>query len=175
MAKAKLTNKQELFCQEYMKTGNKSEAYRRAYDASNMSENSINVNASKMNNNAKVALRIKELQKEVSERNKITVDECVSLLASMARFDIADLYDTAGNLKPIHDIPKDTRLVIESIDTDEITAAGKKTVEVKKLKLSNRRANIIELMKHLGGYNEDNKQKEVSINLISLGKGLNPE
>ena len=32
-----------------------------------------------------------------------------------------------------------------------------------------------QLSRKLGFYKEDNKQKEVSINLISLGKGSNPE
>lgn len=166
-----MNDKQKRFCEEYVVTLNGAQS---AINAG-YSEKTARQKAYELLSQDDIQKRIQELQKEVSDRNKITVDECVSLLASMARFDIADLYDTAGNLKPIHDIPKDTRLVIESIDTDEITAEGAKIGEVKKLKLSNRRANIIELMKHLGGYNEDNKQKEVSINLISLGKGLNPE
>jgi len=41
----KLTPKQERFVQEYLATGNASEAYRRAYDAENMSSAVISVKA----------------------------------------------------------------------------------------------------------------------------------
>jgi phage terminase small subunit len=57
-----LTPKQEAFCLAYLKTGNASEAYRQAYSAANMKPESINVNASKLLSNTKVALRLEELR-----------------------------------------------------------------------------------------------------------------
>lgn len=57
-----LTPKQEAFCLAYLKTGNASEAYRQSYSAANMKPESINVNASKLLSNAKVALRLEELR-----------------------------------------------------------------------------------------------------------------
>jgi phage terminase small subunit len=100
-----------------------------------------------------------EKRKAIAEANKITVDECVAILTAMARFDIADCYDEDGALKPIHEISKESRLVIESLETDEIRFDGVSIGQVKKLKTSSRRANLIELMKHLGGYAEHNFQK----------------
>lgn len=62
-----LTMKQERFCLAYIETGgNATEAYRRTYNASRMKETSINVNASKLTSDAKVAQRIKELRAEVT-------------------------------------------------------------------------------------------------------------
>ena len=70
-----LTLKQEAFAMVYIETGNASEAYRRAYDVSkDTTESSIWVNASKVKNNDKVALRIKELQELAQERHSITID-----------------------------------------------------------------------------------------------------
>ena len=71
----KLTPKQEAFAMAYIETGNASEAYRTAYDVSkNTTESSIWVNASKVKNNNKVALRIKALQELAQERHSITID-----------------------------------------------------------------------------------------------------
>jgi terminase small subunit-like protein len=83
----KLTEKQEAYCQAYIVLGNQSDAYREAYDASGMAKNSIWVAASRLHNEANVALRIDALRNELYQRNKITIDELVSDLAGMVRFD----------------------------------------------------------------------------------------
>jgi len=163
LSKAKkkiLTLKQEKYCQEYIKTGNKSQAYRNAYNSERMKSETINNKAYQLMLRDDIRTRVEELGKEVAERNKITVDECVSLLAQMARFDIADLYDENDALKPLSQIPKGARLVIEGLDSDEIKHDKIVIGHSKKVKLSSRRANIIELMKHLGGYEKDNRQKQ---------------
>lgn len=61
---AKLSVKQENFCNYYLECGNASEAYRRAYSCRGKSDNTIWVESSKLLNHPKVALRIKELQEE---------------------------------------------------------------------------------------------------------------
>lgn len=75
-----LTPKQEAFAQAYVETGNASEAYRRAYDASKSKPESVNVNASKILSDAKVAQRVAELQAGAVERHKITVDDLIAEL-----------------------------------------------------------------------------------------------
>lgn len=75
-----LTIKQERFCMVYIETGNASEAYRQAYNAENMKESSINVNASKLLADAKVALRIKELKLGHAKRHELTIDDLVDEL-----------------------------------------------------------------------------------------------
>ena len=69
-----LTTKQEKFAQEWFSTGNKSEAYRRAYNTENMAENVINVKATELSQNGKVAVRYKELVEAAQKRNETTVD-----------------------------------------------------------------------------------------------------
>lgn len=68
-----LTAKQEAFCLAYVETGNASEAYRRAYSTENWKPTSITVNASKVLADAKVSLRVAELQAMASERALVTV------------------------------------------------------------------------------------------------------
>lgn len=72
----KLTPKQSKFAEEYVNTGNASEAYRRAYDVSPDTKlETINVNASKLLSDTNVSLRVKELQIKEAEAFQITRKE----------------------------------------------------------------------------------------------------
>lgn len=159
-----LTEKQERFCQAYIEFGNKSEAYRDAYDADAMNANSVRVAANEVFNTPNVALRIEELQKEIIERNKVKIDDVLGVLADMIKFDIAEIYDENGRLKSIHDIPKPHREMIGSIKVYEefMNIAGQRELigEVKEVKLLNKLDVIEKFMKHLGGYEKDNQQKK---------------
>jgi phage terminase small subunit len=81
-----MTPKQEAFCLAYIETGNASEAYRRAYNAGKMKPESINVNASKLLADAKVALRVAELKSELFERHKVTTDTIAVMLREDREF-----------------------------------------------------------------------------------------
>jgi len=80
----KLTPKQEKYCQEYIKTGSKSEAYRLAYNAENMKPETINVKAVQTYNQDKIRLRIEELQERTEKRNDITIDWVITKLKKVA-------------------------------------------------------------------------------------------
>lgn len=70
-----LTPKQEAFCLAYIETGNASEAYRRSYDAANMSESSINRKAKELLDNGKIAARIQELRAPAVKAAQVTLEE----------------------------------------------------------------------------------------------------
>ena len=53
---ADLTIKQERFAQRYVELGNASEAYRQSYDAEDMSDEAIRVEASRLLDNPNVSL-----------------------------------------------------------------------------------------------------------------------
>ncbi len=76
----KLTQKQENFCAAYIETGNASEAYRRAYDASRMKPESISVKASELMRNGGVTVRIAELRAATAQRHQLTVDDLLNEL-----------------------------------------------------------------------------------------------
>ena len=69
-----LTPKQEKFAQVWHATGNKSEAYRQAYNAENMTDAAINDEAYRLSVNPEITLRFAELQKAAQKRNNVTVD-----------------------------------------------------------------------------------------------------
>ena len=69
----KLTPKQRKFAEEYVNTGNGSEAYRRAYDVKpNTTVESIAVRASELLRNSNILVIIEELQKQQAEKFEIT-------------------------------------------------------------------------------------------------------
>jgi len=153
-----LTDKQKRFCEEYMVDLNATQAAIRAgYSEKTASEAGYeNLRKPQIEN------YILELKNEVSERNKITVDECIQILANIARNDIAEFYDENGNLKDIHSIPKESREAIEELSTYEEKHEGMVIGHIRKIKSSGKQAAIDKLLKHLGGYEKDNSQKQIS-------------
>ena len=72
---ANLTAKQEAFCIAYLETGNASEAYRRAYDTSKMSHETIAKRACELLKNGKIAGRISELRAPAVKNAQITLEQ----------------------------------------------------------------------------------------------------
>ena len=88
-----LTEKQEKFCQYYFDTdGNASEAYRMAYDTSNMQSNSIWNAASLLINNPKVTQRLNEIRAERSAESKVERGKVEKVLMDIVTADPIDLY-----------------------------------------------------------------------------------
>ena len=75
-----LTIKQEKFCMVYVETGNASEAYRQAYNAENMSNEAIGVEACRLLDHPSVALKVKELKSGHIKRHELTIDDLVKQL-----------------------------------------------------------------------------------------------
>ena len=95
---AKLTANQEKFVQELIKGKSQREAYRIAYPKSlNWTDNAVDVNASKMFNNAKVQLRYNEINDRLIKEAE---DECIveakDVLKELGRIAFADVTDYAN-------------------------------------------------------------------------------
>ena len=171
-----LTIKQESFCQSYVRLGDKSAAYREAYSCGNMKGETINNNAYKLFENNDITTRIEELQLELRERNKIKIDDVLSVLTDMIKFDISELYDEKDNLKSIHKIPKAHRQMISSVKSYHIYGGKEIIGETKEIKMLNKLDVIEKFMKHLGGYEKDNSQKKPdAINPTIVFKKFNNE
>lgn len=70
-----LTLKQEKALQAYLTNGgNKTQAYKSAYNTSKMKEETINKKASELFKKGEVRGRLESLQKEIEDSNKITKD-----------------------------------------------------------------------------------------------------
>lgn len=89
----RLTPKQEAFCIAYLKTGNASEAYRQAYNASRMKPETVNRNAKALLDNNKIATRLKELNSKAVTDAVMTRQEALEKLTAVARTDLSDLVE----------------------------------------------------------------------------------
>lgn len=81
----KLTPKQEKFCQEYIKTGNASESYKRAYSTKNMKSETINNNAYMLLKNSEISARIKVLSDEIKNKSIADAEEIQMLMTKLLR------------------------------------------------------------------------------------------
>ncbi|WP_431129727.1 terminase small subunit [Flagellimonas flava] len=163
-----LTDKQRKFCEEYMVDLNATQAAIRAGYSEKTAREQASQNLSKLN----IQNYIHELQKDIRERNKITVDGVVKSIADIATFDIAQCYNEDGSLKPIHDIPIEIRTSISGIKTyEEFIGKGKERErigDIKELKIINKLDALEKLMRHLGGYEKDNNQRSSQVTLFQL-------
>lgn len=81
-----LTPKQEAFCLAYIETGNASEAYRQAYDATKMKMETVNRAAKELTDNPKITARLDELKAAHVERHNVTVDDIRTMLLEDRKF-----------------------------------------------------------------------------------------
>lgn len=80
-----LTPKQEAFCQEYIKTGNATESYKRSYSTKNMKSETINNNAYMLLKNSDISARIKALSDEIKNKSIADAEEIQMLMTKLLR------------------------------------------------------------------------------------------
>jgi len=149
-----LTPKQERFAQKYVELGNASEAYRQAYDASDMKPETINRKAKELLDNGKITARVDHLHDLARRRHEVTVDRVIAEYAKLAFLDIRKAFDKNGNLKPIHDIDDDTAAAIAGIEAESLFEGQGKDREqigvLRKIKLVDKKAALADLGRYLG-------------------------
>ena len=70
-----LTPKKNKFAEEFIKCGNQSEAYRRAYNCKNMKPETVTEAASKLMQDYDVFTRVQELQEKVEKKNILSAQQ----------------------------------------------------------------------------------------------------
>jgi phage terminase small subunit len=159
-----LTLKQEKFCLEYIETGNASEAYRRAFNTERMKPETVNRNAKAMIDDSKIATRLQALKKPVIEKMELNLEKVLTENMHLAFFDIRTMFNENGTLKPVSEWSDSIGASVKSIEVNELfEGSGQDRIrigETKKIAFWDKGAAIDKLMKHLGAYEKDNKQKE---------------
>lgn len=148
----------ETFCQEYLKSGDASDAYRKVYPHSlNWKKpDSVHIAASKLRNSNKVALRIKELQEEQNKRFAITKDRVLAELGKVAFSDFAGIYDKLVNRNlSIADLTPEEKAAIKSITARKAGTAddggmNKVPIEIIKIELHDKLKAIERICRMLG-------------------------
>lgn len=156
-----LTPKQELFCQKYVELGNASEAYRQSYNASKMKSETINVKSSQMLKESKISIRIKELQTQLEEDNRISKNKIVKELTSYIMLDPKEIYNDLGEIKPLEELKPETRRALSEVGVKSV-GGGECSREVKFAKTYDKLKAIDMLSKMLGYYIPDRSEVVVS-------------
>src|SRR5688572_28066046 len=155
-AEPKLTPKQEKFCQTYIETGNASEAYRKAYSAANMKDKQVWEESCKLLKTPKVSQRVELLREGIQKRHEITVDRVIRELALIGFSNMLDYVQPQDDGTAYVDLSKLTRdqaAAISEVTVESYTEGGgeeAKPVKRVKFKLSDKRAALVDLGKHLG-------------------------
>ena len=114
----KMTVKEELFAQNYIKTGNASEAYRLSYNAKKMLDKTITEKSSRLLKKDNISARIKQLQDKLAEKHDISKERILKELECILNADIKDYVYFDGvelKFKSFDDLTEAQTKAIESI------------------------------------------------------------
>ena len=149
-----LTDKQELFCQEYMKDLNgKQAAIRAGYEAK-----SAEVTASRMLSNAKVQSFINSLKEKRADKLEISAEKVLAELAKIGFSDMKDFLNSDYSLKSLDEIDASKSGAIQSIQK-EIIQGETYTNTTVKFKLHDKLSALEKIAKHIGFFEKDNEQQ----------------
>lgn len=168
-----LTNRQLKFIEVYLLTDNATEAYKQAYSCENMKIESIYVNANKVLNNTKVALKISEAKQKakdkIDKKYEITAERIASEFAKIAFSSISHLHNTWIERKDFERIKQDNPDILDCIQEIStktqrvILQKGESPIEIEyvRLKLYDKQKALENLGKYTGNfYEKDNSQKK---------------
>ncbi|MEN6540883.1 MAG: terminase small subunit [Mizugakiibacter sp.] len=158
-----LTTKQEAFCLAAVTSDSASEAYRKVYNTSRMNEKTVWEAASRMMADPRIEARIAELRAQVAKEVVLTEARVLEEVARIGLFDPRKLFNADGSPKQITELDDATAAAIaglEVIEQFEGSGQDRKFVGyLKKYKIADKNVALEKLMKHLGMFEKDNKQK----------------
>lgn len=144
-----LTDKQEMFCREYLVDLNATQAAIRA----GYSDKTARSQANRMLTNVDIEKRIQELMNARSERLEITADYVLNRLVEIDQMDVLDILHDDGGIKPIHEWPKVWRTSLSGMDLAEMFESkdGERVLVgiMKKIKWPDKVKNLELLGKHI--------------------------
>lgn len=131
----KLTAKQEAFAQNVARGMTQADAYRNAYNAENMKPGTVQVKASELMANGKVAVRVGELKAELAAKKLWTREKSTRHWLSVIEDDTgeykgSDKVNAGKQLDRTHGFEQlnlDHTTGGEPIDSIEVTIVGSKT------------------------------------------------
>lgn len=157
-----LTAKEEKFCQEYIKKLNKT----RAAMAAGYSKKTARQIGYENFTKPHITDRIADIRKEIKEQLGIDDHSVITELAALSYWNIKDFLLHDNVIKDLSKMPKSKTKPIIGIKTKEtfITIGEMTRKEIStELKLADKRAGVIDLGRHLGIFEKDNRQKATKI------------
>lgn len=129
-----LTNRKYLFCINYLKDYNATQAAIQAkYSAKTAGQA-----ATRLLKNVQIQQALAELKNEISQKVELTVERILLELMRIAFADLTQVFDEAGNIKPWEEIPEDVRRCITGIDVQELYADKQPIGTIKRVKFASK-------------------------------------
>lgn len=164
MAKDKssvLTDKQKLFCYEYLKDLNGTQAAIRAGYSVNTANEIASENLTKPN----IQDFVGKLKSERVERCEITSDKVLKELAKIGFSDIRQFYGVDGQLKSIHELEDEAAGAVSSIKSyeEKLTTTDPDAEQIvqgtnKEIRMHDKIKALELIAKHIGFFEKDNEQ-----------------
>lgn len=162
----KLTGRQAAFVAEYLKDKNATQAAIRAGYSPATARQTASENLTKPVIAAAIKAANDEMLAKVQEETGITLSRTLREIARIGYFDPRKLFQPDGTPKRIDELDDDTAAALAGVDVlEEFEGSGKDRVFVgytKKYKVADKKGALDMLMKHLDGYNAENKGKAES-------------
>ncbi|MFP1749196.1 terminase small subunit [Lonsdalea quercina] len=140
-----LTDKQDMFCREYLIDLNATQAAIRA----GYSEKTANRTASENLSKPDVQSRIAELKANRNAEVSINAAYVLRRLVEIDQMDVLDILNDSGDLKPICDWPPVWRTTLSGLDIQAISGEEGTAALMKKIKWPDKVKNLELLGKHV--------------------------
>ncbi len=156
----KLTLKEEKYCLLLHETVTQRKAYREVFPRSlKWKDKTVDERASRLANTDKIVARLKELQAETRERSQIKIDDVVQKMVDTIMLNICDFYHDDGSVKLLSELSNKQKSALSFYSVKSIHVGGGEYEDVPIFKTLDVDKNRDMLMKHLGGYEKDNKRE----------------
>lgn len=140
-----LTDKQEMFCREYLIDLNATQAAIRAGYSAKTANRTASENMSKPD----IQSRITELKAQRNDLVGINATYVLNRLVEIDQMDVLDILTSSGELKPVSQWPKVWRTTLSGLDVVEMSAEGNASALLKKIKWPDKVKNLELLGKHI--------------------------
>lgn len=140
-----LTDKQEMFCREYLIDLNATQAAIRA----GYSEKTANRTASENMSKPDIQSRIAELKAQRNDLVGINATYVLKRLVEIDQMDVLDILTDSGELKAVRDWPLTWRTTLSGMEVMEMSGEGNTAALLKKIKWPDKVKNLELLGKHI--------------------------
>lgn len=140
-----LTDKQEMFCREYLIDLNATQAAIRAGYSAKTANRTASENLSKPD----IQSRIAELKAQRNDLVGINATYVLNRLVEIDQMDVLDILTSTGELKSVSQWPKVWRTTLSGLDVVEMSAEGNTAALLKKIKWPDKVKNLELLGKHI--------------------------
>ena len=112
--------------------------------------------------------KLAKKQKKITKRLEVSAERVLEELARIAFSNVQDLFDENGGLKLISDMDRDTTAALSGIEVitrlgDPDESGNRHPEQIHKIKLWDKNAALVSLLKKLGMFEKDNSQRPLTV------------